>query len=353
MSTITSLRKLYKNPEVGLVGKNAFINNLKSRNIKFDLDLIDELYHESAIALNNNVVMKFKRRRVYVYHVDQTWGGDLISLPSVADMNDNIKYFLIVIDFFSKYAWVEPLQDAKAITVSHAFEKIFKESGRKPQNINTDLGSEFKAATLKLFKSLDINHYVSYNETKVPIAERFARTLKQRLGRLMDAHDTYRFVDFLPKVVKGYNKTYHSSIKMTPIEASNPENEETVYHNLYGGDNLRTVKKPKYAIGDHVRISIKKGIFEKETTHKWTPEKFIITDVIMTNPVVYKIRELTGKKEELKGAFYEPELLKTIVDDDIQDVKVLKKRTVRGQKQAYIQYSDKSRAWIREIDLMS
>ena len=44
---------------------------------------------------------------------------------------------------FSKHAWVVPLKDKKGITITDAFQKILKESNRKPSKIWVDKGSEF------------------------------------------------------------------------------------------------------------------------------------------------------------------------------------------------------------------
>ena len=148
MTTISSLRTLYKDPEIGLIGKAAFVRSLKAKNIKFDENLIDDLFEESALSLNKPAIKKFRRRHVFAPSIDHTWGSDLINMQSFKEENDGITYFLIVIDFFSKYSWVEALKDAKALTVSKAFEKIFKESKRKPENMNTDMGSEFKRKRL-------------------------------------------------------------------------------------------------------------------------------------------------------------------------------------------------------------
>ena len=49
------------------------------------------------------------------------------------------------------------------------------------------------------------------------------------------------YLDMLPKILKYYNNTKHSSIKMTPIEASKKKNEGVVYFNLYG--DMETLKQ--------------------------------------------------------------------------------------------------------------
>jgi hypothetical protein len=92
---------------------------------------------------------------------------------------------------------------------------------------------------------------------------------------------------------------------MTPVEASKLKNEITVYKNLYP-EKEEKIKKPKFKVGDRVRITKKKGKFEKGYTTRWTKEIFVIVKVLNTNPITYKINDLKG--EEIKGGLYEQEL---------------------------------------------
>ena len=116
------------------------------------------------------------------------------------------------------------------------------------------------------------------------------------------------YLDILPEILKQYNNTKHSSIKMTPTEESKKKNEGTVYFNLYG--NLKQLSsKPKFKVGDKVRISkYKRKVFDKGYTPNFTEEFFIIDKIQYTNPITYKLKDLNN--EEIKGSFYEPELLK-------------------------------------------
>ena len=129
--------------------------------------------------------------------------------------------------------------------------------------------------------------------------------MKQHMFKYFTANDTTKYYDVLDALVKNYNNTVHSSIKMTPVFASKKENEVTVYKNLYP-EKSEKPKKPKFKVGDRVRISKKKGKFEKGYTTRWTREIFVIEKVLNTNPVTYKIKDLKG--EEIKGSFYEQEL---------------------------------------------
>ena len=122
------------------------------------------------------------------------------------------------------------------------------------------------------------------------------------------ANETMRYYNILDYLDNEYNNTYHSSIKMTPVEGSKKSHEDEVRQNLYG-DEIVSKKKLKFSIGDKVRITKKKKFFEKGYTPKWTTEIFIIDKVIYTDPVTYKIRDLEG--EEIIGSFYEKELQKS------------------------------------------
>ena len=98
------------------------------------------------------------------------------------------------------------------------------------------------------------------------------------------------YLDMLPKILKQYNNTKHSSIKMTPTEASNKKNEGTVYFNLYGDMEI-SKQKPKFKIGDKVRISkYKRNVFDKGYTPNWTEEVFTI------DKIQYTIDETTMKQ---------------------------------------------------------
>ena len=63
--------------------------------------------------------------------------------------NKGIRFLLCVIDIYSKYAWVIPLKDKKGITNTNAFQKILKESNRRPNKIWVDKGSEFYNISMK------------------------------------------------------------------------------------------------------------------------------------------------------------------------------------------------------------
>ena len=256
----------------------------------------------------------------------------------------------MVIDVFSKYGCIVPLKDKKGQTVTIAFQSIFKE-GRKPKYLWTDKGSEFYN---KHFNDLPNKHnitlYSTENEEKSSVVERWNRTNKNKMWKQFSAQGNTMYLDILPEILKQYNNTKHSSIKMTPTEASKKKNEGTVYFNLFG--NLKQLSsKPKFQVGDKVRISkYKTKVFDRGYTTNFTEELFIIDKIQYTTPITYKLKDLNDEK--IKGSFSGPELLKA--EQEIFRIDKVMRRDYK-KKQALLKwkgYNDDFNSWIPIKDLV-
>ena len=112
-----------------------------------------------------------------------------------------IKYLLCEIDIFSKYAWVVPLKDKRGISILNAFQKIIS-NGRKPNKIWVDQDSEFYNNSFKDFLKINnIEMYSTYNEGKSVVAERFIRTLKNKIFKHMTAVSKNVYFDVFDDIV--------------------------------------------------------------------------------------------------------------------------------------------------------
>ena len=164
-----------------------------------------------------------------------------------------------------------------------------------------DKGSEFYRSSFKKWlKDNDIEMYSTHNEGKSVVAERFIRTLKNKIYKHMTAVSKNVYIDKLDDIVNEYNNTYHRTIKMKPIE---------VKDNTYI-DSIKEVndKDPKFKVGHHVRISKYKNIFAKGYTPNQSEEVFVIK-VKNTVPWTYVITDIDGG--EIIGTFYEKESQRT------------------------------------------
>ena len=143
--------------------------------------------------------------------------------------------------------------------------------------------------------------YSTNNEGKSVVAERFIRMLKGKFYNYMTSISKNVYINKLDDIVNEYNNTYHTTIKMKPIDV-----KDNTYINT---DKDTNDKDPKFKIGDRVRISKYKNNFAKGYTTNSSEEVFVIKKVKNTVPWTYVINDLNG--EEIIGTFYEKELQKT------------------------------------------
>lgn len=302
-----------------------------------------------ANELHKPIKRKFPQRRVIVNGIDEIWSADLVDMQAFSRYNKGIKYLLNVIDVFSKYAWSVPVKNKTGVEITKAFQQIIKE--RKPKMLWVDQGSEFYNKTFQEFlKNNDIQMYHTFNEGKAVVVERFNRTLKNKMWKYFSANNTNKYLNVLPVMIKKYNNTKHSSIKMTPTEASLNKNEGKVYYQLYG--KLQAFKGiPKFNVNDKVRISKKKKMFEKGYTPNWTEEIFVISQIQNTNPITYKLKDLN--EESIEGSFYEPELQKA-KQEVFRIEKVLRKDHKKGLALVkWKGYSNAFNSWVSLKDIQN
>ena len=142
-------------------------------------------------------------------------------MQSLSRKSKSIKYLLCAIDLYSKYAFVIPLKDKKGISIVNAYDKIIKQSNRKPNKIWVDQEGEFYNNFFERWLSdNDINMYSTYNEGKSVVAERFIRTLKNKLFKHMKTTSKNVYYEVSDDVVNKYNNTKHSTIKMKSIDVT-------------------------------------------------------------------------------------------------------------------------------------
>ena len=226
-------------------------------------------------------------------------------MQAFSKQNNGIKYLLTIIDVFSKFVLIIPLHRKTGEEVANAFSRILKE--RRPSKMWADKGREFYNENVQKLVEL----YSTENEEKSCVTERFNRTIQDKNFKYFTAKSTRKYIDVLETLVDQYNNTVHSSIKMTPVEASLKKNEDKVFRNLYPDFGGKTPTQ-KLSFGDNVRITKKKKLFEKGFTPRWTEEVFRISKIVLTIPVTYKIIYLNG--EELEESFYKQKLQKTTQD---------------------------------------
>jgi hypothetical protein len=349
-----------------LSGVNTFYKYLKSKykNVKFK-DVQEWLKSQDTYTLHRPRIKNFQRNRVYASGIDDNWQIDLCDMRALEKENKGVNYILTVIDVFSKFAFVRLLKNKKGPTVLEALKSILDE--RKPKRIQADEGNEFFNAQCKAYMDKhDINLYFINSELKASVVERFNRTLKEKIWKYFTLSNTQKYIDVLPQIVDTYNNTYHRSIKMTPNQVKK-SNSQQVFINLYGFDknldsNINRLKA-NFKVGDAVRLSKYKSIFEKGYTRKWTNEIFIISKILYNEQIRYQVKDLND--ETIMGNFYQNEIQKVYLNqidkkeykynEDSYEVEILKTRKVKNKIEYFVHwknYPKSSDSWIKAKDLI-
>ena len=150
-----------------------------------------------------------------------------------------------------KYAWIVPLKDKNDMTITKAFQNILGESNRKLNKIWVDKGSKFYNRSMKSWlQDNDIELYSTHNERKSVVAERFIRTLKNKIYKYMASISKIVYIDKLDNIVNKYNNTY-STIKVKPVDVKASTNID------FNKENDK--EEPKFEVGDVMfQVGLKK-----------------------------------------------------------------------------------------------
>ena len=138
--------------------------------------------------------------------------------------------------------------DKRGISIVNIFQKILDSSKRKPKKIWITQGGKFYNNLFKRFLKINsLEMYSTHNEGKSVVAERFIRTLKNKIFKHMTAVSKNVYFDVLDDIVNKYNNTVHRTIKMKLIDVTSYSYAE---HNEDSNE-----KDPKFKVGDHIRMS--------------------------------------------------------------------------------------------------
>jgi len=204
----------YLNQEVPLETINKILSTIESHTLHKE-------FHEGE---RNKSYARFKR---YQFQID------LCFIIDLAQYNDNIKYFLTVIDCFTRYAFVRPLKVKRGNEVLNAFRDILLEADQKPYMIVCDKGTEFTNQSFKQFcANENIKLVLPETNTHAAYVERFNRTFQTLIRKFCTENETHRYVDYVQDLVKSYNLRKHRMIGMSPYEAEKNPRAALIINNI-------------------------------------------------------------------------------------------------------------------------
>lgn len=292
----------------------------------------------------------FRRRKTIVRGINDTIQADLIEMIPYSKENRNMKYILVVINIFSKMAYARALKTKTGAEVTYAMKSILNEIDSPIKKLHVDNGREFYNQHMKsLLNERNIQQYSTYSTMKAAIVERFNRTLKRMLWMEFSLSGSYKWINKLQDVINKYNGTKHRTIKMKPIDV-NKFNEQNLLNTVYNYKiHIPFKNKNKFRVGDNVRISKYKHIFEKNYTANWTCEIFKVRKILSTDPVTYVLEDFNG--EDIAGSFYEEEL-QMVKDPDIFLIEKIIRRKKDKVFVKWLGFDEKFNSWIHKNDVI-
>ncbi|MBN3315555.1 IL6RB protein, partial [Atractosteus spatula] len=305
------LSALYYNPRKSgsYGGAGSLVRAARSRGVSGASRgrVVEWLSGQAAYTLHKPARVRFKRNRTLVSEMDWQWQADLVDMREHREFNDGFCYILMCIDMLSKYAWAVPLKTKTGGAVTGAFRNILQE-GRAPKKLQTDEGKEFLNRTFQNFlKRENIEHFVTASDVKASVVERFNRTIKTKMWRYLTHKNTFRYIDVLSDLIYAYNHSYHTTIKRTPASVTS-DNSLEVWRTVYDEHFKRKPSKFSFNVGDRVRVSKIKGVFEKGYEQTFTDEIFIVKERTAALRPYYKLQDYAG--DDIKASFYAEELQK-------------------------------------------
>lgn len=326
-------------------------------------DVKDYLKTSNAYTLHLLKKRKFKRRRILAPRPKAFFTSDLADMTLLAKHNNDIKYLLVCVDIFSRFAHVVPLSTKSGQSVSEAMKAVLDlPSSKGVRKLNTDKGGEFYNKYMKrLLDSKNIDLYSVFSqETKASIAERFIRTLKTKIYKYLTAYNTLTYINVLPDMVKTYNRTPHRGLKgKIPIDVhalSSPQDVTRQFKLMYKGEQQTKPRISNHlSVGDTVRLALSNRIskFKRGFHQQNTKEIFTIAQIDTKQPVpLYYLKDLNNRL--IEGGFYREELTPTYLSDTFEIERIISKRKVGNTtlyKVRYVGYDSSFDQWVNSDDV--
>ena len=209
-------------------------------------------------------ITKLRRQRITPLYEEETWSADLIDKSFLSKYNNNYKYILTVIDIFTKNAWAISLKKESGLSITNGFKILLSEhpqggsESRKPEKLWVDRGSEFYNKTFKsLIKEYETKLFSTYSDLKAVFIERFSRTLLHIINKSMFINGDGNWLNILNDAVITYNNNIHSTINMTPVDASNNP-DKVKYYISETASQIKSTKATPKCKPDYAQLKVRK-----------------------------------------------------------------------------------------------
>ena len=187
----------------------------------------------NGIFINEKYSKHQKRIIPQIIQINDIWSLDILDLKDYGPENNRgYRYSLVTRDNFSKFGWTFLLKNKNAQTIEISFENILINSKRSSNLIESDRGKDFYNIFQEFLDKNNIKLYPRNSSCGAIFAERFNRTIRDLLKKIVFEQVDAKWIDVSPTITKQYNNRAHTSTKLTTIQASLKKNDGFAYKNL-------------------------------------------------------------------------------------------------------------------------
>ena len=294
------LQRLYRD------GKAAYgsIKNIQKASGLSKKKIAYFLHSKDSYTKYRHATRHFKRLPAFAKRINEIWCLDLAFMDKLSDTNNGVKYLLVCVDVFSRFVRVQPMKSKYSTDAVVAFKKMLRKKSM-PAKVWVDQGTEFSGEFRKFCMDKKIKIYSTRSETKAAVAERAIKSLKNSIYRYMEENGD-KYMRKMDSFVKTMNTRVNRSTGKAPKKVTNKDFLSIFYRNP-----INQYKRPRFKVGENVRISKKDIPFRKGYKSQFTNEIFKIVKVATFKPPTYNLCGEQG--DEILGKFYEQELSKCII----------------------------------------
>jgi hypothetical protein len=325
------LEKLYYSPKTGYIGIEALWN--KARELQDDIkrkDVKQWMDQQQVRQLNKTTGIKPKFMPIFS-NEGESYQIDLTFLPKFKKQNHGYDIMMTCININTRKGYAYMAKNKEQNTIVDLLDKLFEDTNKRIHTITSDNGTEFlNRKVQKFFDEHNITHITgdAGDKFKLGKIERFNRTIKMRIENHFLATNTVVWYDVLDDILRNYNDTIHSAIKMKPNDVGIEEEKQIVDDAL---EKVHDILKNNQVLSSPVRIRLKKEIFDKGT-QLWSEDLYDIIDTTLMGR--YRVRKIDSKVP-LKKTFRFEELQEVL--PVIQTYKAESDISVRGKDTGIIE----------------
>ena len=350
-----TLETLYKNPVYGLgAGIKTFYSSVNSKYLNITRKDVKNFLETKTTYQLTKAEPKPSNKPVYATYSNQRWGADLIDVKLYAGYNNNYKYILTAIDFFTKKAFAVGIFDNTAPNVIKGFDEIIDDqsNGTTPNYLQTDNGPEFTSLLFQEWcknNNIKLIHTLSYTPQSNGLIEGFNGQLRKLMRENFirnNADDKLNWRKFLPVLLENKNERKHTTTKEKPNDVwregstINKDNDNEISKNVrekiknYVKREVAKNKSSEFKKGDKVRVLMSSLYSQVRAIIKSGRKKLI---PVMWSPNIYTIKKRERKPKDIDKDFYKPSY--TLLDSDnnvvLSQIKLNNPNRERGPKKFF------------------